>query len=123
MPAPLPFPLRALTAIATFAIARKWLPAPRAMLAKPHAERLARKAMFVACKPGDRSIRTRDVMVEGRGGAIHARVYTRADVQPYAPAILFIHGGGFIDGGVDFCDNVQRGLAARTGNFVVGLSY
>jgi acetyl esterase/lipase len=28
---------------------------------------------------------------------------------------LFIHGGGFIDGGVDFCDNVQRGLAYRTG--------
>jgi acetyl esterase len=36
---------------------------------------------------------------------------------------LFIHGGGFIDCGVDFCDNVQRGLAYRTGYVVVGLSY
>ncbi len=44
-------------------------------------------------------------------------------MQPSAPAILFIHGGGFVDGGVDFCDNVQRGLAARTGYVVVGLSY
>jgi hypothetical protein len=36
---------------------------------------------------------------------------------------LFIHGGAFIDCGVDFCDNVQRGLAHRTGYVVVGLSY
>lgn len=76
-----------------------------------------------ACKPGDRSIRTQDVRVTGRGGPILARVYTRPDVQPGAPAILFIHGGGFIDFGIDLCDNVQRGLAARTGYVVVGLSY
>jgi acetyl esterase len=93
------------------------------MLEKPHEERLARKAMRIACKPGDRTISTQDVMVEGRGGPIPARVYTRPDAQPNAPAILFIHGGGFVDGGVDFCDNVQRGLAARTGYVVVGLSY
>jgi acetyl esterase len=72
---------------------------------------------------GDRSIRTRDETVGGRGGPILARVYTRPDVKPGAPAILFIHGGGFVDFGVDFCDNVQRGLAARTGYVVVGLSY
>jgi acetyl esterase len=99
------------------------MPTPTSLLDKPHDERLARKAMAIACKPGDRSIRTRDVKVEGRGGPIPARVYTRPDVEPGAPAILFIHGGGFIDGGVDFCDNVQRGLAARTGYVVVGLFY
>jgi acetyl esterase len=110
-------------AVATFAIKRKWLPAPVSVLDTPHDQRLARRSMQIACKPGDRSIRTQDVRVEGRGGPIPARVYVRPDVQPGAPAILFIHGGGFVDGGVDFCDNVQRGLAARTGYVVVGLSY
>ena len=109
--------------MATFAIKRGWMPNPVSMLDKPHGERLARKSMRIACKPGDRSIRTQDVMVEGRGGPI-PRASTRVPiVQPGAPAILFIHGGGFVDGGVDFCDNVQRGLAARTGYVVVGLSY
>lgn len=44
-------------------------------------------------------------------------------MQPGAPAILFIHGGGFVDFGLELCDSVQRGLAARTGYVVVGLSY
>ncbi|HTO09818.1 MAG TPA: alpha/beta hydrolase [Myxococcota bacterium] len=123
MPAPLPLRLRALTSAASFAIRRGWLPNPTALLGTPHERRLARKALFIACKPGDPSIHTEDVQVSGRGGPIQARVYTRPDVKPGAPAILFIHGGGFVDGGVDFCDNVQRGLAARTGYVVVGLSY
>ena len=123
MPAPLPFRLRAMAAVARFAMRRGWLPTARAVIDKPYDQRLARKAMRLACRPGDASVRTRDVMVDGRGGSIPARLYTRADVQSGSPAILFIHGGGFVDGGVDFCDNVQRGLAARTGYVVIGLSY
>src|SRR5262245_49777400 len=123
MPTPLPLRLRALTAAANFAFRRGWLPTPTALLELPHDQRLQRKAMRVACKPGDRSIRTQDVQVAGRGGPIPARVYTRPDVKPGAPAILFIHGGGFVDCGLDLCDNVYRGLAARTGSVVVGLSY
>ena len=123
MTTPLPLRLRGLTAVASFAIKRGWLPNPTALVSRPHDERLARKAMGFACKPGDRSIRTEDVTVAGRGGPIPARVYTRPDVKPGAPAILFIHGGGFVDFGLELCDSVQRGLAARTGYVVVGLSY
>ncbi|HTO56177.1 MAG TPA: alpha/beta hydrolase fold domain-containing protein, partial [Pseudomonadales bacterium] len=123
MPAPLPLRLRALNAAATFAMKRGWMPSASSSFAKPHDERQKRRAMPIACKPGDPTIRTQDVLVEGRGGPIPTRVYTRPDVQPNAPAIFFIHGGGFIECGVDFCDNVQRGLAARTGYVVVGLSY
>ena len=123
MPTPLPLRLRALTAAANFAIRRGWGPSPRSLLDTPHDERLRRRAMRFACKPGDRSIRTEDVKVGGRGGPIAARVYTRPDAQPGAPGILFIHGGGFVDFGLELCDSVQRGLAARTGCVVVGLSY
>jgi acetyl esterase/lipase len=69
------------------------------------------------------AVDTQDVVVPGRDGPIPARFYTRPGTRPGAPAFLFIHGGGFIDCGVDFCDNVQRGLAHRTGYVVVGLSY
>ena len=123
MPAPLPLRLRALMAFANFMIKRGWRPNVTSLLDTPHDERLAHQAMWFACKPGDRSIRTEDVKVPGRGGPIAARVYTRPDVRPGAPAILFIHGGGFVDFGLDLCDSVQRGLAARTGYVVVGVSY
>ncbi|HTO54820.1 MAG TPA: alpha/beta hydrolase [Myxococcota bacterium] len=123
MPTPLPFRLRTFYSLATLAVRRGWLPKPASVLEIPHDQRLRRKSLAVACAAGDPSIRTQDVSVPGRGGSIHARVYTRPDQRPGAPAILFIHGGGFVDGGVDFCDNVQRELAARTGYVVVGLSY
>jgi hypothetical protein len=58
MPTPLPLRLRALTAVASFAIKRGWLPNSASLVEKPHDERLARKALWFACKLGDRSIRT-----------------------------------------------------------------
>jgi acetyl esterase len=69
------------------------------------------------------TIDTEDVQVEGRGGPIHARIYRRPDTAPGAPGYLFIHGGGFAVGGVNFCDHVCRELADRSGFVVVGLSY
>jgi len=76
--------------------------------------------MRIACKPGDRSIRTEDVIVAGRGGPIPARVYTRPDQRAGAPAILFIHGGGFIDGGRRLLPTTCSGLAARPAGRGVG---
>jgi acetyl esterase len=97
-------------------------PDPAKALQKPHDERLKRVTPWFMCKPGP-PVDTRDVVVAGRDGPIPARVYTRPGTRPGASAILFIHGGAFIDLGVDFCDSVQRGLAQRTGCVVVGLSY
>jgi len=97
-------------------------PDPAKALQKLHDERLKRVTPWFMCKPGP-AVDTEDVVVNGRDGPIPARVYTRPGTRPGAPAILFIHGGAFIDLGVDFCDSVQRGLAQRTGYVVVGLSY
>src|SRR5262249_22147179 len=68
-------------------------------------------------------IETEDHLVEGRGGKIPVRVYKRPGTPEGAPGYLFIHGGGFIDGGVAHCDHVCRELADRSGFVVVGLSY
>jgi acetyl esterase len=99
------------------------MPTPEKEMARPHAHRLQRRPLGIACGPGDQTIRTWDVKVEGRGGPIPVRVYARPGLEAGAPGYLFIHGGGFIDAGVDFTDYVQRGLAARTACVVVGLSY
>ena len=119
----MPLKIRALVGVARVLMKLGLMPTPEQELAKPHAQRLRRKALGVACGPGDQTIRTWDLTAEGRGGPIPVRVYARPDLEPGAPGYLFIHGGGFIDGGVDFTDYVQRGLAARTGCVVVGLSY
>jgi acetyl esterase len=118
----MPQPLRGVFSLVTVATKLRLLPGPEKALQKPHDERLKRKTPGFMVRPGP-AVDTEDVMVDGRDGPVPARVYTRPGTTPGAPAILFIHGGGFVDGGVDFCDNVQRGLAQRTGYVVVGLSY
>ncbi len=120
---PLPFKIRALVATAGFLMKLGLMPTPEKVLSMPHAQRLKAKAPGIACGAGDRSIRTQDFAVQGRGGPIPVRVYTRPDLKPGAPGYLFIHGGGFVNFGLEFTDYVQRGLAARTGCVVVGLSY
>jgi len=120
---PLPPKLRALVGTARVLMKVGLMPTPQKALERPHAERLNRRPLGIACGPGDRTIRTWDITVGGRGGPIPVRVYARPDLEPGVPAYLFIHGGGFIECGVDFTDYVQRSLAARTGCVVVGLSY
>lgn len=79
MPAPLPLPLRALMVAATYAIQRGWLPAPVAVLDSPHGERLARKAMRIACKPGDEGRRPRRNDEMPHGFLMFSRLTKRAD--------------------------------------------
>jgi acetyl esterase len=121
VPAKIPQPLGAVVAVMRFAASRG-LVDPAKALRQPHDERLKSVSPKFLCRPGP-VVGTRDVVVAGRDGPIPARVYTRPGANPGAPAILFIHGGGFVNMGVDFCDSVQRGLAQRTGYVVVGLSY
>jgi acetyl esterase len=122
VPAKMPQPLGGVFSVLKFATKHRLMPGPDKALKKPHDERLKRTTPAFMVRAGP-AVDTQDVVVEGRNGAIPARVYTRPGVKPGAPAILFIHGGAFIDCGVDFCDNVQRGLADRTGYVVIGLSY
>jgi acetyl esterase len=122
MPAKIPQPLGGFCSLVRFMEKHRLLGSPAKVLVQPHAERLKHHNPGWMVKPGP-PVDTEDVVVEGRDGPIPARVYTRPGTSPGAPAILFIHGGAFIDLGLEHCDNVQRGLAQRTGYVVVGLSY
>ncbi len=122
MPERIPQPLGGVYALIKLLVKHKLLPSPAKMLVTPHDERLKHHNPKWMVKPGP-AADIEDVIVAGRDGPIPARVYTRPGTRPGAPAILFIHGGAFMDLGLDHCDNVQRGLAHRTGYVVVGLSY
>lgn len=64
------------------------------------------------------------VMVTGETGAeVPVRVVTPAGVMPGAPALLYLHGGGYAFGDLQTHDHVFRWLAAASGMTVFGLHY
>ncbi|MFI0369894.1 alpha/beta hydrolase [Actinomadura sp. 1N219] len=66
----------------------------------------------------------RDVAVPGPCGPVPVRVYRPAPPERGAlPAIVYLHGGGWVLGGVDNVDALCRELAAGTGCAVLSVGY
>ncbi|MEW1773476.1 alpha/beta hydrolase [Streptomyces sp. NPDC086777] len=67
----------------------------------------------------------RDVSVPGPDGApdVRVRVFTPAGHEGKLPGLLFLHGGGFILGLVDFFDSQTTRIAAEVGAVVVSVDY
>lgn len=63
-----------------------------------------------------------DHLVEGQYGDIPVRLY-RPSVKPNLPAILFLHGGGWVVGTIDQYDHLARALAVKTGCSVLSVGY
>src|SRR5262245_61564747 len=64
-----------------------------------------------------------DITIPGPDGPLPARIYSEADPAIKSPALLFLHGSGFVLGGLDSHDNFCRQIAARTRIKVVSLDY
>lgn len=87
---------------------------PRAMPTVRRLERLARRR-----RPPS------DVAVE-RAGSVEVRVHRplpRADNEASGPAVLWIHGGGYVTGLAAFDDALCRDLAQRLGAVVAAVEY
>jgi acetyl esterase len=67
-------------------------------------------------------VATADRTIPGPAGDIPVRVYTPAGEGP-KPVIVYFHGGGWVVGDVDVCDNPVRRIANRTGSVVVSVDY
>ena len=63
-----------------------------------------------------------DSVVEGPAGSIPVRVYHPGDERPL-PALVYIHGGGWVVGSIDTHDKIMRLLAIRSGAAVIGVDY
>lgn len=66
--------------------------------------------------------RVTETTVPGPGGPVPVRVYRRNPAGP-APALLWLHGGGFVLGSLAMGDDLCRRLANATGAVVVNVAY
>ena len=56
-------------------------------------------------------------------GDVDVRVHTPHGAPETGPAIVFIHGGGFVLGNLDTHDRIMRALAEESGMRVLGVDY
>lgn len=67
----------------------------------------------------------RDLTLRGPGGALPARLYLPTPASPEAPlpAVVYLHGGGWVIGSVETHDGLCRALAAASGCALVSVDY
>ncbi|MCO1657063.1 alpha/beta hydrolase [Pseudonocardia humida] len=77
---------------------------------------------FIDLQGEPEEIATEDRTIPGPAGDLPVRVYTPAGDGP-KPVIVYFHGGGWVIGDLDVCDNPVRRIANRTGAVVVSVDY
>lgn len=98
------------------------LPKPESVLAKPMAKRLAEGPPRVLVGPVP-AVQTRDLAIPTRDDRqITIRIYQPADAPARVP-VLYLHGGGFVVGGLASCDHICHRLAHEAQATVVSVQY
>ena len=64
----------------------------------------------------------RDLVIPGPDGTIPARLYLPGKNGGY-PLFVFLHGGGWVVGGLDSADNMARFICLHTGFVVLSVDY
>jgi acetyl esterase len=117
----LPRKARAAIAVQQLLVRLRVMPDFQRLIRMPEAKRIAlapSKALLgpvAQVETEDHQVATRD------GGSIRVRVYRSAGAtrQP----LLYLHGGGFLVGGIDSCDHICRRLAHESGAVVASVEY
>lgn len=65
----------------------------------------------------------RDLAAPGPAGPIPLRLYCPEAASPSGPALIYVHGGGWVIGDLDSHDKVCRSIAAQTPCRVVAVDY
>ena len=97
------------------------LPALEDPSATPVEVRRAQQPMKRVLGPRPEQVRSEDREVPGRAVPVPVRIYTTS--TPSGRALLYIHGGGFMVGGIDACDHICADLAALTNDVIVSVDY
>jgi acetyl esterase len=63
-----------------------------------------------------------DRLIPGPGGQIPVRFYTPQGKAPF-PVLVFFHGGGFVIGSIELCDELCRALTNGASCIVVSVGY
>lgn len=67
--------------------------------------------------------RVEEIRVPTRAGSVRARRYVTDPGSEQRPALLYLHGGGFVLGTLDGADEACRALSVRSGWDVLSLEY
>lgn len=73
-------------------------------------------------EPGPALGRTERLTIPGPAGAMAARLWAPRS-EPGLPVLLYLHGGGFVVGGLDTCEAMCRRVAQLADVAVVALDY
>jgi acetyl esterase len=69
------------------------------------------------------TVSTYELKIDSRGGPLKLRIYRPSGAAPEAPIILYIHGGGFMLGGIEACAWICGEIAAQTGAVLAAVEY
>jgi len=97
---------------------------PLQALSTEHARALLRE-LFVRENKAEilpDSVSMQDLTIEGPESPIPIRVYRPEGDGPF-PGLVYVHGGGWVVGGLDEYDDVCAKLAAQAGRVVVSVDY
>ncbi|HUF45374.1 MAG TPA: alpha/beta hydrolase [Aestuariivirgaceae bacterium] len=73
-------------------------------------------------KPRPPGVAVEDRDISGPDGPIPIRIY-RPSTEPDLPVALYLHGGGYVVGGLDSHDDICAEIAAQAGLLVVAVAY
>jgi acetyl esterase/lipase len=86
-------------------------------------QRIGYRVRARAYAPGP-AMRTEDLEIRGGAGhRIPIRIYRPDTLKPAAPAVLYLHGGGWSVGDLEFTDAHIRRVAQGTGALVASVDY
>ncbi len=74
-------------------------------------------------KPCPATVQKRDIHLPGAAGDRRARVYLPEGIGEAAPTLLYLHGGGWIQGGIETHDGLCGRLAEMAGIRVISYDY
>lgn len=75
--------------------------------------------------PGGEVAQVKDQLIDGPGGPLALRIYRGAasDDRRPQPAVLYLHGGGWVIGNLETHDGLCRKIARRAGLAVMAVDY
>jgi acetyl esterase len=98
-------------------------PTADAVAAQPVAARKANKAAGWTTLPLPAEIRMTRSNISGRSGSIEIKQYVPPRLNPACPRVLFMHGGGWITGGVDTLDHLCANVSLQAQCLIVSVDY
>ncbi|SEP73529.1 acetyl esterase [Solimonas aquatica] len=96
---------------------------PEKAIAQPVAVRKAMRAASWTTMPPPKEVRMELGSISGRSGPIAIKKYLPPKLDPKCPWVLFLHGGGWIHGGLDTLDHLCASVSLQAACMIVSVDY